>query len=1111
MGKFKILGWSVALLIALSILMVIPQRANAEEHEVEVVIHYYRFDQDYDGWNVWSWIEGGNGKEYSFGEEDGFGKVSRYTLKNPGDVDKVGFIIRKGEWEAKEGETESHLDIRDGKVEVWVVQDDNKLYFTEEEANQSKIPRLKSASMWDFNRIRLRSNVKFKMKNDKKEGIILQLEEKVLSIKDVINPNLNPGEEVGYEIIENRIHFILKPEQREIPNLDPRGGSHVFISGSLNQWNEQGAKGWKMEWNDEKEYYELIKDMGRDVEFGDEFKFINIIDGESYWMEGSKIKIIDTSYTKVVDIITEEKLDVEESYFVMKEGYDGKIAMRIDGRIFVKEEFNDAYFYDGSDLGTVYSKDKTSFRLWAPLAEKVVLMTYKDGDVDSSDPGTAYEMKRDVKGTWVKTLEGDQKGLFYTYKVTNDGVESEAGDPYAIAVGVNGDRSAVVDLSETNPKGWEQDGMPPFSAPQDAVIYELHIRDLTIDEDSGVENKGKYIAFKEKGTRVEEGVTTGIDHLKELGVTHLHILPSYDFASIDEKNLHQNQYNWGYDPENYNVPEGSYSTDPYNPNVRIKEFKEMVKALHENGIYVVMDVVYNHTYENVNSKFHKIVPGYYYRMKEDGTFYDGSFCGNETASERAMMRKYIIDSVKYWVNEYHIDGFRFDLMGIHDKETMNQVKAALSEIKPDILLYGEGWDLGNLERSKRAIQPLAKDMPGIAFFNDNIRDNLKGAYNDEKDHGFVDGRQNRELEVMTGVVGSIPYNHIIRDYNSEPPQSINYVSCHDNHTLWDKLSLGNPDASQEEIIEMHKLANSIVFTCQGIAFLHAGVDFLRTKDGDHNSYISPDSINALDWSRKAEYMDVFRYYQGLIKLRKAHPAFRMPTTEMVKEHITFIPTPKNVVGYVIKEHANNDTWKNIFVAYNANNRPMEVNIPKGNWKVVVDGNRAGIDTIVEEKGGYMTISPLSAVVMHTNDDIKVRDLFTNREVIEARVNSNLFTTDGRTIEADEKVIQREEVIYFPLKGLLKSMIGDIIFDEKEKVIKIKKYEDDITISLLDGKAKKGGKYIESEEIFILNGELMVSSDFVENILKCKVLVDYRRYGEDTQRENYEEPDIFILY
>ncbi|MCX7710277.1 MAG: type I pullulanase [Clostridia bacterium] len=781
---------------------------------------------------------------------------------------------------------------------------------------------------------------------------------------------------------------------------------------------------------------------------------------------------------------------------------------------FDSKEFHEAYYYDGNDLGCTYSKEETSFRVWAPLAEKAALVLYRYGDACSGEEGISYEMKRDVKGTWCITLEGDRKGLYYTYKVTNHGVEEEAADPYAKACGVNGDRSAVVDLSLTDPDGWLQDRLPSFTGIEDAIIYELHIRDLAMDPNSGIRNIGKYIEFLEEGTKGPDGIATGVDHLKELGITHLHILPTYDFGSIDEKTLYKNNFNWGYDPKNYNIPEGSYATDPYDPATRIREFKQMVQALHKHGIRIVFDGVYNHTHENIKSWFHKIVPGYYYRMTSDGWFHNGSGCGNETASERSMFRKYMIDSVKYWAREYHIDGFRFDLMGLHDIDTMNEIRKELSKINPGILLFGEGWDLGNLTRECRAIQAHADRMPGIGFFNDNVRDNLKGPWSYAGGHGFVDGEKNFELEVMAAVTGSITYNEVVKDYNLHPGQSINYIANHDNHTLWDKLTAANSNVSEDVLKKMHKLAHAIILTCQGVAYLHAGEDFLRTKGGNSNSFSAPDSINALDWSRKAEHLDVFTYFKGLIRLRKEHPGFRMNLAEMVRSSISFINSPRNTVAYVIKGHANGDQWKNIFVMYNANPFPVTADIPQASWNIVADGERAGIDTIGVAGDQMLNVGPLSAMVMYTQDNIEVEDLFENKKVIKTRVNSDVFFTSEGSVAAEERVMIRDQRIYLPLMGLLKAMESSFEITGSQEVLLItnRKAGQTVQISMSEGKFRTGEKEANlGNDLIDVYGKLMVSRDFAEDFLNTKVLADFRRYQENTYRAEYHEPDVYILY
>ncbi|MEE0881683.1 MAG: type I pullulanase, partial [Turicibacter sp.] len=549
---------------------------------------------------------------------------------------------------------------------------------------------------------------------------------------------------------------------------------------------------------------------------------------------------------------------LENSYTISKEGFKDTVEVSYTG-LFDSQEFHDAFYYDGDDLGFTYSKDNTSFRVWAPTASKVVLNLYEAGSGDNLIE--KIDMTRDVKGTWVAEVSGDLNLTYYTYEVTVADQTNEAVDPYARAVGVNGNRAMVVDLDLTDPENWSEDVAPEFSGnPTDAIIYELHMRDWSTHESSELEHVGKFLQFTEEG---------GTDHLTDLGITHLHLLPAFDHRSIDETNLDEAQFNWGYDPQNYNVPEGSYSTNPENGEVRINEFKQMVQALHENGVRVVMDVVYNHTGATADSDFNKIVPGYYYRQTTDGGFSNGSGCGNETASDRSMMRKFMIDSVKYWATEYNVDGFRFDLMALHDIDTMNEIRTALTEIDPTIITYGEGWDAGGsaLKPTEAALKVYASQMPGVAMFSDDIRDGVKGSVFNAEEPGFVNGQFTFDERVKFGIVGAT--NHSQIDYNrvalaggasgawaTEAAQSINYVSAHDNNTLYDKLIATLPDANEETIKLMQKQANAIVLTAQGVPFLHAGVEMMRTKDGDHNSYNASDEVNQIDWNWKNENQDV---------------------------------------------------------------------------------------------------------------------------------------------------------------------------------------------------------------------------------------------------------------
>lgn len=599
--------------------------------------------------------------------------------------------------------------------------------------------------------------------------------------------------------------------------------------------------------------------------------------------------------------------------------------------------------YKGNDLGLTYASRSSSFRIWAPTAEKVQIIFYNAGDGGESTG--SLDMNKDLNGTWSAKVKGDAKGKFYVFKAMINGKWlNEVPDPYAKAVGVNGKRAAVVDLKETNPVNWEKDKSPIFKNKTDAILYELQIRDASISESSGIKNKGKYLGLTETGTKNNEGLSTGLDHIKELGITHVHLLPCFDFYSLDESQPHKPQYNWGYDPLNYNVPDGSFSTNPYDGVTRIKEFKQMVQAFHQNGLRVIMDVVYNHTRLTEDSYFNQLVPGYYYRQTKDGKFSNATACGNETASERYMMRKFMLESVLYWVKEYHIDGFRFDLMGVHDIETMNLISKELHKIKPDILLYGEGWTAGSspLADSLRAIKKYAYKLDRIAVFSDDIRDGIKGSVFDHADKGFVSGKPGMEESIKFGIVASCKHpqvdytkvNYSKAPYAAQPWNTITYCECHDNHVLWDKLAISAKDATEAERIQMDKLAMSIVLTSQGISFLHAGTEFLRTKKGVENSFESPDSINAIDWSLKTKNKEAFDYVKALIKIRKEHAAFRMKTAKDISTHIVFDDKlPSGVIGYTIKAPVG-DSWKKILVIYNSKPVVVLINLPEGEWQLI---------------------------------------------------------------------------------------------------------------------------------------------------------------------------------
>ncbi len=629
--------------------------------------------------------------------------------------------------------------------------------------------------------------------------------------------------------------------------------------------------------------------------------------------------------------------------------------------------------YDGNDLGVTVDSRGTHFALWSPEADAVVVNIY---DTDRNSKAVkVLDMVRSANGTWRVSTPEVLLGKFYTFNVKQAGKWlKETPGVWAKSVGANGERAAIIDLTLTDPEGWSDDQGPVVNNINDAVIYEMHHRDFSVHPSSGIVNKGKFLAITENGTHTPTGESTGIDHLKELGVTHVHILPSYDYNSVDEVNLMSNQYNWGYDPLNYNSPEGSYSTNPSDPSARVSEMKSMIKAFHDAGIGVVMDVVYNHTADNDDSNFSLTAPGYYYRHRPDGSYSDASGCGNETASERQQMRNFIVNSVKYWAKEYHIDGFRFDLMAIHDIETMNEVAAALKEINPSIFVYGEGWTAGDspLPVDQRALKENVSKMNGIAVFSDDLRDAVKGHYSDATDRGFATGKPGNEETVKIGIVASTAHpqvdyskgNNSKFAYASSPGQIINYVSCHDDLTLTDKLAKSMPGASVDERLRAAKLAQTIVFTSQGTPFMFAGEEVFRDKKGVHNSYKSSDSINAIDWNQKHVYADQFNYYKELIKLRKEHPAFRMTTAEDIAANIVFDKTDvPNLISYSIKNHANGDQWKEIKLVFNGGDDAQIVKIPKGDWLVIArDGHleAAGFDTV---KGGKLEVASRSALIL----------------------------------------------------------------------------------------------------------------------------------------------------
>jgi len=688
-------------------------------------------------------------------------------------------------------------------------------------------------------------------------------------------------------------------------------------------------------------------------------------------------------------------------------GYEPKTYPVGFGGLYSSDDFNDVYAYDG-DLGAIYSKTSTTFKLWAPISEKVVLNLYEFGHRENEVnyemvPGTnspydTYDLTYTTKGVWEVTVQGDLHGVYYTYDVTNGTVTNEVSDPYAKSAGVNGRRSMVVDFDRLNPEGWDSLATPHnIESYNDAIIYELHIRDFTTHSTwNGIEEyRGKFLGLAEKGTTYN-GVTTGLDHIIELGVTHVQLLPVFDFgAAVDETRLLDPSYegtkdtvfNWGYMPENFNVVEGSYSTNPYDGSVRVTEYQELIKAFNENDINVVMDVVFNHTGKSADSNFNLIVPGYYYRMTANDSFSNGSGTGNETASENYMMRKFMVDSVVFWASEYHIRGFRFDLMKLHDIETMNAIVDALHEIDDTILVYGEPWTGGTsmLPEELSAYNATLDQMPGVAVFNDDTRDGIKGSVWTDTDTGFIQGNSNVDERIKLGVAGAVHQTNLNLGalpkgaWAPNPNQTVNYVTAHDNNTLFDKLMLSTSDLSWEQIKDMQKQANAIILTSQGIPFLYGGVEIMHSKpctiiggvaqgecdatlSYDHNSYRSPDSTNQIDWSLKADNMDVFNYYKGLIALRKSIDVFSYDSKDEINNKMYFFPDDRGVVSYIIYDE--DSPWEYTYVIYNNSVVQRNMDLQGMDWNLVVNKDTAGTETIEVLTGSTVTVLPNETLVMY---------------------------------------------------------------------------------------------------------------------------------------------------
>jgi pullulanase len=853
LGIFSII---LALLAACTSTPTVEQVSpSAEPEQVAItqdktlIVHYQRYDDNYEPWNLWLWAEGAEGSVYEFTDADDFGVVATATIPDSAEANSIGFIVRTNDWTKDVAEDRFVIEFdSNNTAEIWLVEADPTIYFELPDIG----PKILGANIDSLTEINLSLNEKLDTRDAAKSRFVVSGDKGEVGIQEVKSQFVNP--------------------------------------------------------------------------------------------ESTEITIVLAS-----------KLDLGQSYVVTSEYFGERAAS--PRRVFGSEEFAQAFHFDG-ELGPIYSKAKTTLRVWAPTATNVSALTYRnvDGPLDQNLP-----MQKGPKGTWEITLDGDRHLQAYTYLVTHGDRKIEAVDPYVKSASINGKRGVILDMSRTNPAGWPFTPAKFSGKPTDAVFYELHVRDLGMDASSGIRNKGKFVSLMEAGTKTPQGHVTGIDAIVDLGVTHLQLLPIYDYASIDE--TRSDQFNWGYDPLNYNVPEGSYATDPSDPVLRVRELKETIAYLNSRGLRVVMDVVYNHVYDVTSHSFQKIVPGYYFRTDRNGNWANGTGVGNEVASERSMARKFIVESARYWASEYRLGGFRFDLMGIHDVETMNQIRSAVSRIDPSFVIIGEGWNMGQeIPADIKANQLNAFQMPGIAHFNDGIRDGLKGSVFNDLDTGWATGKLSAEAQVREGIVGQIRYSSTLGGQWGEiqPSQSVTYVEAHDNLTLADKLEVSVPAASPAERSKLHRFASSVALLAQGVAFIHAGQEFERSKDGDHNSYKSPDSVNALRWLERNRNAATVDYFKGLIELRRAHPAFRMATANEVRANLRFL-SEGEVIAYQLDGSKVRDSWKRIIVIHNSG-AATRFTLPAGNWNIVVQGDKAGNKSLGVATGTVLVDSKTTTVL-----------------------------------------------------------------------------------------------------------------------------------------------------
>ncbi len=962
------------------------QKIYAEELETKVIVHYEspEAEKDLDR-TIWAWAEGASGQEVNLIEEDTFGKYAEVSV--PGAHEKIGFLIKsKGDWSYQS--KDQWVDSQSGRVHVWLDKEGELSY---EPKNKELAPKTKDLTVKvhyyrganDYDDW----NVWYWLDGEEGQQADFDKSDEFGQVAE-----FNVKEESGF----SNLNFSTRKSSADDPFSVKDGEDRkIYIS-----QNQEKIDVWLMEADEtvygnpgfivkEQEIKEVkIESLSQiSVKFSkkamlEELKSQDIrLLSEGKEVAIKEIKGKENEVTNKLILETVEPLELQKEYKL--ESKNGDTTLVGLGGVVRTPEFDEAYAFDG-ELGAIYASDKTDFVLWAPTAKKVELLLYED-QTETSAVKETLVMDKGEKGTYSTAVLGNQHGTAYSYRLTfSDGSVNESTDPYATSAIVNGNHSVVIDPSQVSISSFDR--MAPFTNPVDAVIYEAHIRDLSIASDSGITNKGKFLGVIESGTKNNQGQPTGLDYIKSLGVSHVQFLPMYDYQTIDESQPETPQYNWGYDPKNYNVPEGSYSTDATDPTKRVVEMKQMVKGLHDNGLRVIMDVVYNHVYEANSHAFNQTVPGYYFRYEENGSYANGTGVGNDVASERKMAQKYIVDSIKYWAQNYQLDGFRFDLMGILDVETINLVRNELNQIDPSIIVLGEGWNMGTpLDESKKAIQKNANVMPGIAHFNDSIRDSVKGSVFEGTEPGMINGQAEMEELVAQNMLGA----NGLEGYIS-PNQVIQYVEAHDNLTLYDKLSLTNPLDTKEQRIKRHSLGTGIILTSQGVPFIHAGQEFLRTKGGDENSYKSPDSVNQFNWNQPAEYQHSVDFFKGLLSFRKDEELLRLADYKSIEEKAKILKSKEGVIIYSLV-----DGDKELLVAINSNEvaKPLDKKEIQS-FKPVISNNLPNEQT----KEGEML--PLSLTIYEKKREITETTETKNtekEEILENKPSSE--TTERKTNKA----------------------------------------------------------------------------------------------------------------